>query len=626
MSIDIDKYLTAQNPPRPLELFPEGVLNEMLNGFCLYLKAGVAILYHKDGLNSIKDIAEGESHFDRIETDEVRQAFNKFCYEFRKNHDKLCCNFDSKKAIEFWMNPNKGPEKYECHMGLFDMAYPLKIGNQTVAVLFAGQIMTHTQIQKIKQNVNLKAIVGYQYELNTLIDNIDKSLHHIENDIDSTFVQFKKFGQMLQDLLSRLYEQHNNATRRQFLGEVSRELTLFRTDHLNEWLNILNYVLSQFLQLTNLESIKIFSRKKSRFELWGVYPEQQIINKEERKPIPVKLIALLPNSRFIPMETLRSLIIQSGDFQNLQKILDFPKDNVTLFLYEYQDNSNLFLDTLVAFSGQMKEADNNFIKDFCETIALRVQVTRLIFTLREERSKFAERVGHVGHTTKTPLQKVIIQLDELKTKNIFSIKGAEEAYRIIEDCKRSIRLAKLYMQNIYNEPISNKGQRVRLRQILDESISQIREIAKERQCELIITIENYIDPKTHDQGNLHIAFTNLLDNATKYSNPGGCIKISLSEYCEDIGLLKVENKGQGIPESYLEKVKRGRWRWSAPNISEDLKLRRQGSGLGLAMASMYIEDHGGWLEVQSYPNFPEYRNDASDNWTTTVYVGLPIEK
>lgn len=85
--------------------------------------------------------------------------------------------------------------------------------------------------------------------------------------------------------------------------------------------------------------------------------------------------------------------------------------------------------------------------------------------------------------------------------------------------------------------------------------------------------------------------TNLLDNAIKYTNPGGAVTVRLDERSEDI-LVQVTDTGIGIPEEHLPYIFDAFYRGK-----RDLK----GSGLGLSIAKTIVEAHGGRIWVESIP-------------------------
>ncbi len=92
------------------------------------------------------------------------------------------------------------------------------------------------------------------------------------------------------------------------------------------------------------------------------------------------------------------------------------------------------------------------------------------------------------------------------------------------------------------------------------------------------------------------AITNLLDNACRYTPPGGIIEISLiTENCQAI--LTVKDTGIGIPEREIEHIFK---RFYRVETKGDRCL--EGFGLGLAITQQIIELHGGKISVSSTLN------------------------
>ena len=97
-----------------------------------------------------------------------------------------------------------------------------------------------------------------------------------------------------------------------------------------------------------------------------------------------------------------------------------------------------------------------------------------------------------------------------------------------------------------------------------------------------------------DEGKLRQAVGNLLDNAIKFTPPGGKIAVSLT--CEDgWSVLVVEDTGIGFgdqdPQQLFERFRRGRNSGPYP-----------GSGLGLAIVKVIAEAHGGTAEAVARPD------------------------
>jgi two-component system sensor histidine kinase MprB len=86
------------------------------------------------------------------------------------------------------------------------------------------------------------------------------------------------------------------------------------------------------------------------------------------------------------------------------------------------------------------------------------------------------------------------------------------------------------------------------------------------------------------------AVSNLLDNARRWSPPGGTIEISLVG-----GVLTVRDHGPGFDEADLPHVFDRFYRAQSARP-------RPGSGLGLAIVRQAAEAHGGWVKASNSPD------------------------
>jgi signal transduction histidine kinase/ligand-binding sensor protein len=625
MAIDTEKYLDLRNPQKPLALFPEDALVRLLDGFCFYLHAGVTLLFPEpviDNLGWPQEHATPIHRFQRLEASGTQAHHHPFCRLFRTcpAYDLKCRICDAEKAYEFWRSVEKGPEKYLCHMGVTDMVYPLRLRGQTVGVIFAGQLLTEDGLATVGDRINELVERPERERLKALLSDRTRCPLRKKQEVDQIYVNFVAFGQMLQGLLDRLYDQRWEAARREFLNDVVRDLSPAVQG--DESPDPLPGILDSFLKLTSLGAIKVYRRKQSRFEIFAASPASARPDEEGEGHIPARCVVPLPHSSLTTTDYLRSRGLSADDLWQLQEKLSFPRTEVSLFLHKYRAQPTLPLDVLIVLSGciAQADADRQFVMDFCETLAMRVQVLSLISVLQEERDRFAERVGHVGHTAKTPLQMAVFALESLK-----SDLSSPDLRRQLDDCERNIMIAKGYIREIYAAP-DLRGREKRLRILLESVIQQAGDLAQERGCRINFRVSLTYDPAVRDQGTLSIVFSNLLDNATKYSNPGGTVAVRLKSLGEDTTLVEFENSGQGIPESHIDQVRESHVRWMPNALPEDLRRRRQGEGLGLPMAIQYVENHGGWLDIRSYPESAAYAREPLNHWRTCVAVALPVAK
>lgn len=96
-----------------------------------------------------------------------------------------------------------------------------------------------------------------------------------------------------------------------------------------------------------------------------------------------------------------------------------------------------------------------------------------------------------------------------------------------------------------------------------------------------------------DTHQLKRLFANLLENAIKYTNSGGRVKLFLEKH-KQFAVVRVEDTGIGIPEEYLSLIFQRFWRADKARVQE-----REGLGLGLAIAEAIVQRHLGKIKVNS---------------------------
>jgi two-component system sensor histidine kinase SenX3 len=92
---------------------------------------------------------------------------------------------------------------------------------------------------------------------------------------------------------------------------------------------------------------------------------------------------------------------------------------------------------------------------------------------------------------------------------------------------------------------------------------------------------------------LAIAVRNLLENAVRYTPPGGSIDVELTPVEREV-VLRVVDSGEGIPTRDLERVFERFYR-----VDSARARSTGGTGLGLSIVKHVVESHGGSVEVAS---------------------------
>ena len=96
-----------------------------------------------------------------------------------------------------------------------------------------------------------------------------------------------------------------------------------------------------------------------------------------------------------------------------------------------------------------------------------------------------------------------------------------------------------------------------------------------------------------DEPEIHSAFSNLVDNAAKYTPPEGSLEIRWW-VDEDGGHFAVTDTGMGVPPEHIPRLTERFYR-----VDAGRSRATGGSGLGLAIVKHVLQRHGATLEVRS---------------------------
>lgn len=140
---------------------------------------------------------------------------------------------------------------------------------------------------------------------------------------------------------------------------------------------------------------------------------------------------------------------------------------------------------------------------------------------------------------------------------------------------------------------------------LGDAVLMYSDKAKREQIKIIYDEPEMLPFVFGDKNRIRQVFINVIDNALKYSEPGGTVTIKAGVKDGRIR-VSVKDTGCGIKESDLAKVKTKFYK---------ANHTRRGSGIGLAVADEIIAMHGGKLEIYS----------AGEGKGTKVTITLPAK-
>ena len=326
--------------------------------------------------------------------------------------------------------------------------------------------------------------------------------------------------------------------------------------------------------------------QKTLYKLLDYIPEQVIIldkskeilfsNKSAKERFQIKLRDNI--SYYLRNPDLLNAIEKSFDGENVKSFdvelrnPNIQRINVTLFY----DNTNFFFNESVCLI---------FIRDLTE-----------FYKFQQLKSDF---VANVSHELRTPLQSIKMGLETLENnekiknddelKNLFPImlSQSERMENLIRDL---LSLSKIELQE-HIRPTHE----IDLNDVINYVIETQKDLIKRKN--ISINFSQIDDFKIiGDKDKLIEIFTNLIDNAVKYSNENTDINI-IPNKDKNFNVVKIIDQGIGIPKQYIYRVTE-RFFTVDPSKSRSVG----GTGLGLAIVKHLVSQHRGIMEISSEIN------------------------
>jgi signal transduction histidine kinase len=206
-----------------------------------------------------------------------------------------------------------------------------------------------------------------------------------------------------------------------------------------------------------------------------------------------------------------------------------------------------------------------------------------------------ELINLVVHDLKNPIASILANAHFLVREPNLS-EDAREASRDIHEAADSMQRMVLNLLDISRSEQGALVPRlsdVDVPSLLNEVLGVMSRRANERQQKISVELSARVKRHVVDRDLLLRLLENLLDNALKYSPPGGTIKIEAStangylEFC-------IRDEGPGIPGAYRERIFEKYVQLEDNTVS----LARTSRGLGLVFCRLAAEAHGGriWVE------------------------------
>jgi signal transduction histidine kinase len=197
----------------------------------------------------------------------------------------------------------------------------------------------------------------------------------------------------------------------------------------------------------------------------------------------------------------------------------------------------------------------------------------------------------VTHELKTPIASIRLYLETLQTRQLTEAQH-QDFYRImLEDTDRLLGTVEQILKAGEARHASSKKnwERVDFSAIVAETVELTR--LRHHLPAEVLQLAGSPDEKIYLRGNpqeLRTAVFNLVENAVKYSGDNKEIQIYLLTPDIDTILLRVRDKGIGIPGPELKRIFKRFYR-----VASSANGRVKGTGLGLFIVRSIARRHGG---------------------------------
>lgn len=206
-------------------------------------------------------------------------------------------------------------------------------------------------------------------------------------------------------------------------------------------------------------------------------------------------------------------------------------------------------------------------------------------------------VANVTHEIKTPLTAIIGFVETLQSGAVTNVETARRFLATIqENAQRLNRLVEdlLTLSRFELREGSLVLEKTFLTEILDKVLAVVAGRIAEKNITLVREIPDEIPAIPADRDRFAQILLNILDNAVKFSPPGGTVAVTAS--LEETGFLtiRISDTGIGIPKSEIPRLGERFYR-----VDKARSRELGGTGLGLSIVKHLMKAHLGRMDIDS---------------------------
>lgn len=248
-----------------------------------------------------------------------------------------------------------------------------------------------------------------------------------------------------------------------------------------------------------------------------------------------------------------------------------------------------------------------------ELVELAQSLNEMLARLEQAFLRLSEFSSDIAHELRTPVSNLMTESQVTLSRP----RNADE-YRCIlesnvEEFERLARMISdmLLLAKAENGLIIPNRETINLATEIRALFDYYDAIAEEKGLRFVFEGDANVDV---DQPMFRRALDNLLSNAVKYSATNTLVCVSIKSRKEIIS-IRIENKGETIPQAYLERI-------FDRFVRVDPSRQRiaEGAGLGLAITKSIVAAHGGTVCVESIDQVTKFTIRLPRNLSTLLHA------
>ena len=226
-------------------------------------------------------------------------------------------------------------------------------------------------------------------------------------------------------------------------------------------------------------------------------------------------------------------------------------------------------------------------------------VLNTIFLVREIRrnEQHDAFLNAVTHELKTPIASIRLYLETLQTRDVAEAKRQEFYGVMIADTNRLLNTVEQVLKASRSREKNHllNISELNLAEVLREAIERVKVRYDLSDGAISFTPSDAEIKISGDADELQTVFTNLLDNAVKYSGSEEIkVLVAVKNLNKKIAVVRIKDSGIGISPAELKQIFKRFYRVPSPRTQ-----KTKGTGLGLFIVRSIVKKHGGRISAES---------------------------